>query len=606
MDMHLLPKPRRLSETDGFFRLSPQTCIVLCADSSSVEKNAAKQLQQEIRRFAGVSVPILCGEPRKGDLSFAHTPAIASEAYELAISPASVVISAGDDLGILHGAQTLRQIIRQSGALLPALSIEDAPVYPVRGFYHDVSRGRTPTLEALKRLADEACFYKLNQLQLYVEHTYLFRDLSEMWRVSRPLTAEEILELDDYCAARGIELVPSLSCFGHLFELLHSKSYRALCELPDVADMPSTMPNRMHHHTLNISDPRSFELVKGMLREFMPLFRSRKFNICADETFDLGRGRSRAQMEAEGERSYYIGFVKKLCEFVVEQGRTPMFWGDIVVRFADALKELPQGTICLNWDYSPTVSEDGTRILAEAGATQYVCPGVCGWNQWMNLLRAGYDNISRMAAYGRRYGAVGLLNTDWGDYGHINDPRFSLPGLIYGASFAWSSDAVPFDELNAAVSRIAYLDRSESVVSLLASMQGLDVYPWYALVRHKEWVNDRLDRPEPETPLSVCDPKAVEEANQRLSDILLQLQAHAVDMDSSARGMLEGWLIAGNAIMLWNRAGAAVHQNQKDSALAGELENWFCLYERLWRENCHESELWRIRDVVWWYADQLR
>lgn len=604
--MHLLPKPHVLSEREGFFRLSPYASIVLDGVSSAVEKTAARQLQQEISRFAGMTVSILCGAAREGDLSFARRSPFASEAYELTISETSVVIAAGDELGILHGVQTLRQIIRQSGCLLSALFIQDGPLYPVRGFYHDVSRGRTPTLDALKKLADEACLYKLNQLQLYIEHTYLFRDLSEMWRVSRPLTAEEIMELDDYCAARGIELVPSLSCFGHLFELLHTKSYRDLCELNEADSLPSTMPNRMHHHTLNISDPRSLTLVKQMLSEFMPLFRSRKFNICADETFDLGRGRSRAQMEAVGERSYYIGFVRELCEFVVSQGRTPMFWGDIVARFVDALKELPKGTICLNWDYSPTVSEKVTRTLAEAGAIQYVCPGVAGWNQWMNLLRDGYDNISRMASYGQRYGAVGLLNTDWGDYGHINDPRFSLPGLIYGAAFSWSKDAGSFEEINAAISRIAYLDRSESAVGLLASMQDCGIYSWYALVRHKEWVNGRLDRPEAETPLHECDPAAIAQANERLDGILLSLQRCAAEMDTSMRGMIERWMIAGSAIALWNRVGAAVHQQQKDAALAAALESWFSLYERLWRETCHESELWRIRDVVWWYADQLR
>lgn len=604
--MRLLPKPRRLCEMDGVFRLSPHIGIVLAAGSSSIEQTAAKQLQQELHRFAGISVSVLCGDARKGDIAFKHCPLTSSEAYELNISSSSVVLTAGDDLGILHGVQTLRQIIRQSGCLLPALSIEDAPLYPTRGFYHDVSRGRTPTLETLKRLADEACFYKLNQLQLYIEHTYLFRDLSEMWRVSRPLTAEEIMELDHYCADRGIELVPSLSCFGHLFELLHTKSYRELCELPDAAEMPSTMPNRMHHHTLNISDPRSLELAEKMIAEFMPLFHSRKFNICADETFDLGRGRSRAQMEAVGERDYYIGFVQKLCRFVANQGRTPMFWGDIVIRFADALQELPKGTICLNWDYSPEVREDGVRILAEAGATQYVCPGVAGWNQWMNLLRQGYDNISRMALYGQRHGAIGLLNTDWGDYGHINDPRFSLPGLIYGAAFGWSGDTASFDELNAAISRIAYLDQSETVVSLLDAIASCTVYSWYSLVRHKEWINGRLDHPEPETPLSGCDPHAVERVNRRLDELLLSLQSHARDMDTSARGMLEAWMIAGNAIALWNRVGATVHQGKKEPTLAAELENWFYLYERLWHETCHESELWRIRDVVWWYADQLR
>ena len=39
-----------------------------------------------------------------------------------------------------------------------------------------------------------------------------------------PLTAQEIMELDDYCAARHIELVPSLSTFGHMYPYSQHKN----------------------------------------------------------------------------------------------------------------------------------------------------------------------------------------------------------------------------------------------------------------------------------------------------------------------------------------------------------------------------------------------
>ena len=69
----------------------------------------------------------------------------------------------------------------------------------------------------------------------------------------------------------------------------------------------------------------------------------------------------------------------------------------------DALRELPEGTICLNWGYSPEEKEDSTRILAQAGAIQYVCPGVCGWNQIMPRIADSHENIRRMAEYGVDY-----------------------------------------------------------------------------------------------------------------------------------------------------------------------------------------------------------
>ena len=39
---------------------------------------------------------------------------------------------------------------------------------------------------------------------------------------------------------------------------------------------------------------------------------------------------------------------------------------------------------------------------------------------------------------------------------------------------------------------------------------------------------------------------------------------------------------------------------------AGKLELWFYDYKKLWRKNCRESELYRIQEVINWYADYLR
>ncbi len=602
--MILLPRPREMHITDASFRITPETRLVLTPDARQ-ETLCAQQLKDDLARFAGLTLEVLCGIPREGDIVLAANPG-SGEEYSLTITDCSVQIKAPSGTpGLFYGVQTLRQIIRQSGAVLPGLCVTDEPVFTHRGFYHDATRGRTPTLAWLRHLADEACFYKLNQLQLYVEHTYLFRDLTELWGAGEPLTAEEIMELDDYCAQRHIELVPSLSSFGHLFELLNTKSWCHLCELPQAGAMDSTMPYRMAHHTLNISDPAALPLVEGMLREFMPLFRCRRFNICADETFDLGRGRGKQAMEAVGEGAYYIGFVEKLCRIISDSGRQPMFWGDIAVMHPEALERLPKGSVCLNWGYSPEVTEDASRSLAAAGATQYVCPGVSGWNRIMNRIPDSYRNISRMAAYGRKYGAIGLLNTDWGDYGHINDPRFSLPGMIMGAHCSWSKEELPLDVICEDISRIAYLDRSRRTIGLLAQLQGLDVCSWWHLVQYREHVLGRADEGHGDV-LAGLDLSTVEDANRQVSHIAASLTDSVQHMDSSSAGILHCWLNACEGIMVWNLVGAAVQSKRKDAALAQRLERWLWQYEQQWMQVSKPSELWRIREMVRWYAALLR
>ncbi len=64
----------------------------------------------------------------------------------------------------------------------------------------------------------------------------------------------------------------------------------------------------MAHYTLNASDPDSIRLVEDMLAEFLPLFSSEYFNICCNETFDLGKGKNAAKVAK-------LGSTEKLAEY---------------------------------------------------------------------------------------------------------------------------------------------------------------------------------------------------------------------------------------------------------------------------------------------------
>jgi hypothetical protein len=282
-----------------------------------------------------------------------------------------------------------------------------------------------------------------------------------------------------------------------------------------------------------------------------------------------------------------------------------MFWGDIVVKHPDALTRLPKDSICLNWGYSPDVTEDSTRLLAQAGAVQYVCPGVSGWNRIMNRIPDSYQNITRMAAYGRRYGAVGLLNTDWGDYGHINDPRFSLPGMIMGAHAGWSEEELPFDAICGDISLLVWQDGSGRTVGLLAGLQGLDVCSWWHLVQYREHVLGRADEGHGDT-LAGLDAAAVEAADRQAAEIARELTKASAGMAPEARRELQGWQIACEGVRVWNQTGLAVCRRQQDAALAERLERWLYHYEQLWQQVSKPSELWRIREMVRWYAARLR
>ena len=401
--MVLLPCPKKVQEQGGNYHLNFKAMIVV--DSSCPEgiDVYAQMLQEEISSSTGIKIKRTRGLAKKGDIRLFVDESCFESRYYLDVNEDGITICGGGTASLGQGVQTLRQLFRQYAGLLPAVKIEDEPDFKTRGFFHDVTRGRVQTLSNLKKMVDTMAFYKLNQLQLYIEHTYLFRDMTELWRDETPLEAQEIMELDAYCAERGIELVPCLASFGHLYKLLGTRSYAALCELEGSAGQEFSFWDRMAHHTLNPLDLRSMELIKGMIGEFMQLFSSDKFNICADETFDLGTGKSREEAGERGRGVLYAEFVSELFDYLVENGKTPMFWGDIICESPALIKEFPGETICLAWGYSEQEKDTQVRVLSEAGAKLYVCPGTRGWNHFVNQMYESYENIARMCDYGRKY-----------------------------------------------------------------------------------------------------------------------------------------------------------------------------------------------------------
>lgn len=159
--------------------------------------------------------------------------ALPDQAYTLKITPTGVTLHAGGSVGIHYGRLTLNQLVEQYGATLPALHIEDAPDFARRGVMLDCSRDRVPTMETLHGLIDKLSAWKINELQLYTEHTFAYADHREVWEHASPFTGEEIRALDAYCRERFIDLVPCQSTLGHMERWLKHPRYADLAEKPD-------------------------------------------------------------------------------------------------------------------------------------------------------------------------------------------------------------------------------------------------------------------------------------------------------------------------------------------------------------------------------------
>ena len=362
------------------------------------------------------------------------------EAYRLRIDENGILLEAATAAGALHGAVTLRQLARQAPAkgALPCVHIEDWPDFPHRGFMLDVSRCKMPAMDELYALADLMAELKLNQLQLYTEHTFAYQKHRTVWADASPLTAEEIRTLDDHCRRRHIELVPNQNSFGHLERWLRHAPYAPLAEAPDGFVTPWG-ERRDKPSTLNPINPKSLRLVAELYDELLPNFRSRLFNVGCDETFDLGQGRSREECERRGKGRVYLEFLQKIHRLVAERGHTMQFWGDIILHHPELIPELPKDVVPLVWGYEAEHPfAEQCAAFAKAGFRFYVCPGTSGWQALGGRAANALANLHSAAKAGLEYGAEGYLITDWGDFGHLQPWAVSLLPLACGAGMAWN------------------------------------------------------------------------------------------------------------------------------------------------------------------------
>jgi hypothetical protein len=432
----LLPCPRSARLVGGPFDLQPTTTI-----SVSGPWEAPEQVALEALQAAGATHGIRFVAPAPNPARMGQAPTDAAQRYTLRLRPAHIDLSADTPAGIGYGLRTLTQLTLLCGRRWPALDIDDEPDFAVRGLSYDVSRGRVPTLSFLRELVDRLALLKVNQLQLYVEHTFAFAFDATIGADCSPLTPDEIRELDAYCTARRIELVPSLASFGHMGRILSLPQYQHLTEISP--DRPwDQMPwlQRARGLTLDVTNPQSRALVERMYNEYLPLFSSRRVNVCCDETYDLGKGRGQARAAQLGPAGLFLEHVAWLRELCGRHGKQIMVWGDMLKKHPEMLPQLPPDVIVLDWGYDADMDYDSVHLFRDAGLTTYVCPGSSAWNRFFADLNTAEINIRGQAAAGRRHGCTGLLNTDWGNDGHVAAPGAAWHPLVLGAALGWNAN----------------------------------------------------------------------------------------------------------------------------------------------------------------------
>jgi hypothetical protein len=213
----------------------------------------------------------------------------------------------------------------------------------------------------------------------------------------------------------------------------------------------------------------------------------------------------------------------------------------------------------------------------------YVCPGTSSWLSIAGRTDNCVANLQGAADQGIRNGAIGYLNTDWGDLGHLQYLPISYLGFAAGAAYSWcleSNRDVPIADL---LSLHVFHDRAMEMGKLMADFGNV-----YQIVQSKQFNSTALfwslvGGEERKKHYEVITRDEAEESESRLKEIEQRLIRVRMETPDAAQTSAE---IACAIAMLRHACRRALWRldpaREDASDLAADLRAIIGEHERLW------------------------
>ena len=293
---------------------------------------------------------------------------IGDEGYLLEVRPTGIRLSANTEVGLFYAYQTLIQMlpadvskVNYSSITLPECTILDAPRYSWRGVHLDVCRHFFP-VKFVKHYIDVMAAYKMNRFHFHLTDDHGWRLPSEAypklntvgsWRVDRDnepwgkatppregeratyggfYTREELAEIVEYAAERGIEVIPEVEMPGHTSAVLAAYPDVACDNYPyEVAIGPYWPPKAI----LCAGNDSSLAMMYAVLDEVCDIFPSKYIHIGGDEAVkdnweQCPRCQRRLKQEHHADEEQLQGwFMAKMENHLHQRGRIAIGWDEV-------------------------------------------------------------------------------------------------------------------------------------------------------------------------------------------------------------------------------------------------------------------------------------
>ncbi len=433
----MIPKPVSMTPGSGAF-------VVRASSNVSVTPSTP-----ETRRVAAVLARMLGTKVVMGaapiQLELGGSPQLGDEGYELTVTPRTVRLAAPRPAGLLHGVQTLRQLLPVQGSRrIGSVHIRDRPRFAWRGAMLDVAR-HFRSVRDVKRFVDLMALYKLNRLHLHLSDDQGWRIAIDKWpRLALHggstevgggkggyYTQAQYRDIVRYAAQRYIDVVPEIDMPGH--------THAALSSYPQLTcdGKPSPLYTGIDvgFSSLCIAKPVTYDFVSDVIAELARLTPGPWIHIGGDEA-------------AATRPADYDRFVQRVQRIVEGHGKRMIAWEEV------GRAKLDGPTIVQHWNTDPAKTALAARAVKQ-GAKVIMSPAEHAYLDMkydpstpLGLRWAGYTNVQDAYAWdpARQVPGVGakdVLGVEaplWSEtVQSIRDAEFlAFPRLIGIAEIGWS------------------------------------------------------------------------------------------------------------------------------------------------------------------------
>jgi hexosaminidase len=298
--LDLMPWPQSVNVTEGTFALSkkfkvnitgnPNPRILIGATNfiRRLDNRTGLFLEQnfitKVSEIPDAELQINCTGSGKIEIN-------QDESYELTITSNKITINAANDLGALHGLQTLLQLLQNNSNsyYFPNIKIIDSPRFTWRGLMIDAARHFQP-VDVIKRNLDAMASMKMNVFHWHLADDQGWRievkklpKLTDLGSNGNFYSQEQIKDVVKYASDRGIQVIPEIDVPGHASAIL--AAYPEIGSKVDngIGSYVVQTNSGIYNSALDPTNPKTYIILAAIFDEVCPLFPSNYFHIGGDE-----------------------------------------------------------------------------------------------------------------------------------------------------------------------------------------------------------------------------------------------------------------------------------------------------------------------------------